>query len=102
MQENPESVGLTGARKTATILFSDVAGFTTISEKLSASDLSAVLNVYLTPMTNIIMNYNGMIDKYEGDAIMANFGVPVWEKEDPESHAWKCCWSAIELSLIHI
>ena len=96
MEENPDSVGLTGARKTATILFSDVAGFTTISEKLSASDLSAVLNVYLTPMTNIIMNYNGMIDKYEGDAIMANFGVPVWEKEDPESHAWKCCWSAIE------
>jgi len=96
MEENPESVGLTGARKTATILFSDVAGFTTISEKLSASDLSAVLNVYLTPMTNIIMNYNGMIDKYEGDAIMANFGVPVWEKEDPESHAWKCCHSAIE------
>ena len=90
MEENPESVGLTGARKTATILFSDVAGFTTISEKLSPSDLSAVLNVYLTPMTNIIMTYDGMIDKYEGDAIMANFGVPVWEKEDPESHAWKC------------
>ena len=78
------------------MFFSDVAGFTTISEKLNAEQLAAVLNEYLTPMSDIIINYGGYIDKYEGDAIMADFGVPIWGDADPHSHAWKCCWAAVE------
>ena len=58
------------------MFFPDVAGFTTISEKLNAEQLAAVLNEYLTPMSDII-NYGGYIDKYEGDAIMADF-MPIW------------------------
>ena len=97
MQESPDRFRLTGEKKMATIFFSDLAGFTTISESLTAQDLAEVLNEYLTPMSNIILQYGGYIDKYEGDAIMADFGVPVWEDEDEEdSHAWKCCWAAIE------
>ena len=96
IQEESGSLKLAGERKEATMFFSDVAGFTTISEKLNAEQLAAVLNEYLTPMSDIIINYGGYIDKYEGDAIMADFGVPIWGDEDPHSHAWKCCWAAVE------
>jgi len=96
LQEESGSLKLAGERREATMFFSDVAGFTTISEKLNAEQLAAVLNEYLTPMSDIIINYGGYIDKYEGDAIMADYGVPIWGDEDPHSHAWKCCWAAIE------
>ena len=96
IQEESGSLKLAGERKEATMFFSDVAGFTTISEKLNAEQLAAVLNEYLTPMSDIIINYGGYIDKYEGDAIMADYGVPIWGDEDPHSHAWKCCWAAVE------
>ncbi|MCK5683716.1 CHASE2 domain-containing protein [bacterium] len=96
MQESPDRFRLTGEKKMATMFFSDVAGFTTISESLSAEDLAQVLNDYLTPMSNIILSYGGYIDKYEGDAIMADYGVPIWDDEDKDSHAWKACWAAIE------
>ncbi|MDP6114012.1 MAG: CHASE2 domain-containing protein [Planctomycetota bacterium] len=97
LQESPDRFKLIGEKKLATMFFSDVAGFTTISESLTAEDLAKVLNEYLTPMSNIIMKYNGYIDKYEGDAIMADFGVPLWkDEEEPNSHAWKCCWSALD------
>jgi CHASE2 domain-containing sensor protein/class 3 adenylate cyclase len=96
LQEESGSLKLAGERREATMFFSDVAGFTTISEKLDAEQLAAVLNEYLTPMSDIIINYGGYIDKYEGDAIMADYGVPIWGDVDPHSHAWKCCWAAIE------
>ncbi|MBM30823.1 MAG: hypothetical protein CMD77_07925 [Gammaproteobacteria bacterium] len=96
LQEDPDNFRLAGDRKPATIFFSDVAGFTTIAEKLSAEELAKVLNEYLTPLSDIIIRYGGYIDKYMGDAIMADFGVPVWNDEDPDSHAWKSCWAAIE------
>ena len=96
MQENPDRFRLTGEKRWATLFFSDVAGFTTISESLSAEALAMVLNRYLTPMSDIILSYDGYIDKYEGDAIMADFGVPIWTDEDENSHAWKCCWSALD------
>ena len=96
LQEESGSLKLAGERREATMFFSDVAGFTTISEKLDAEQLAAVLNEYLTPMSDIIINYGGYIDKYEGDAIMADYGVPIWGDGDPHSHAWKCCWAAIE------
>jgi len=96
MQANPASFGLTGEKREATMFFSDVSGFTTISETQTPDGLALVLNRYLTPMSDIIMKYKGYIDKYEGDAIMADYGVPVWVDEDPHSHAWMACWSAIE------
>ena len=92
MQDDPDAFSLTGRKTNATMFFSDVAGFTTISEKLSAEDLAAVLNKYLSPMTEILMSYDGYVDKYEGDAIMCNFGVPM---PDPE-HARKACWAALD------
>ncbi len=99
MQDNPDSFSLGGTRMPATMFFSDVAGFTTISESLSADDLAKVLNLYLTPMSDIILDHGGYIDKYEGDAIMADFGVPLpspsWG-DDKTAHAWHCCLAAIE------
>ncbi len=92
LEENPDSFSLKGERREATILFSDIAGFTTISENLSAEELSTLLNRYLTPMTRIMMKYDGYVDKYQGDGIMCNFGVPIVDND----HAWKACYSALE------
>jgi len=92
LEDHPDAFSLSGEKREATMFFSDVAGFTTISESLSAEELSVVLNKYLSPMTDILMHYDGYVDKYEGDAIMCDFGVPM---EDPE-HAWKACWSALD------
>ena len=96
MQEDPDRFRLTGEKRMATIFFSDLAGFTTISESVSAEDLAKILNRYLTPMSDLVTKFGGYIDKYAGDAIMADFGVPVWVDPDPDSHAWKACWSALE------
>ncbi|MEM6885262.1 MAG: CHASE2 domain-containing protein, partial [Verrucomicrobiota bacterium] len=91
MEENHGEISMEGARMEATMLFSDVAGFTTISERLEPQELSNLLNRYLTPMTEVILSTDGFVDKYEGDAIMAEWGVPL---EDPE-HARKACRAAI-------
>ncbi|MBO8130140.1 MAG: adenylate/guanylate cyclase domain-containing protein [Candidatus Marinimicrobia bacterium] len=92
LEEHPEAFSLKGEKREATMFFSDIAGFTTISETLPAEELAIVLNKYLSPMTEILMSYDGYVDKYEGDAIMCDFGVPV---EDPD-HAWKACWAALD------
>ncbi len=91
--KHPEKVGLGGDRKFCTAFFSDVAGFTTISEQMSPEKLVTLLNEYLTEMTNIVISNQGMLDKYEGDAIMAVFGAPV---EMPE-HAELACRSALQM-----
>lgn len=92
LEDHPDAFSLKGEKREATMFFSDVAGFTTISESLSAEELATVLNKYLSPMTTILMSYDGYVDKYEGDAIMCDFGVPM---EDPD-HAWKACWAALD------
>ena len=92
LEDHPDAFRLTGEKREATMFFSDVESFTSISETLSAEELSIVLNKYLSPMTDILMSYDGYVDKYEGDAIMCDFGVPM---EDPD-HAWKACFSAID------
>ena len=75
--ENPD---LVKPRKTEiTVMFSDVRGFTTISEKLDAQELAALLNEYLTDMTQIVFRHNGTLDKYIGDAVMAFWGAPFEE-----------------------
>ncbi len=75
--ENPSLLKLGGEERVASVLFSDIAGFTTISENMSPSELVNLLNEYLTEMTGIILGEGGIIDKYQGDAIMAEFGVPI-------------------------
>lgn len=91
MEENRGDISLEGARMEATVLFSDVAGFTTISERLEPQQLAKLLNRYLTPMTDVILSTKGFVDKYEGDAIMAEWGVPL---ADPD-HARNACRAAL-------
>ena len=90
---NPDKIKLGGERKNCTVFFSDVAGFTSISEKLTPEALVKLLNDYLTEMTNIVFEYEGMLDKYEGDAIMAVFGAPIAHG----NHAVKGCSAALAM-----
>ncbi|MBV6494118.1 MAG: hypothetical protein LDLANPLL_02144 [Turneriella sp.] len=89
---NPESLKLGGEKKDLTVFFSDIRGFTTMSESLSPEDLVQLLNEYLSTMTNLVIAYKGTIDKYMGDAIMAFWGAPV--KND--DHAYYACLTAIK------
>jgi adenylate cyclase len=85
---------LGGAKKELTVLFSDIRGFTTISERLDATLLIELLNQYLTPMTDIIVqDFEGTLDKYMGDAIMAFWGAP---KELPD-HPLLACRAALRM-----
>ncbi len=77
MSRNPQNFGFQGDSREMTVLFSDIRGFTTISESLSAGDLKKLLNEFFTPMTRIIFNRRGTIDKYVGDMIMAFWGAPL-------------------------
>jgi len=90
---NPDMLTLGGEERMVTVLFSDIAGFTTLSEKLKPVDLVLLLNEYLTAMCEIILARDGIIDKFEGDAIMAEFGVPIAY----ENHADQACAAALEM-----
>lgn len=74
---HPENLVLGGQRRHISIFFSDVQGFTSISENLSPEELTSLLNDYLSEMTDIILDSGGTIDKYEGDAIIAFWNAPV-------------------------
>ena len=93
LMDNPNLLKLGGERREMTAFFSDVQGFSTISEMLTPEELVGLLNVYLTQMSNIIMDYGGTVDKYEGDAIIAFFGAPV----DYEDHATRGCLVTIDM-----
>ncbi|OIO34874.1 MAG: hypothetical protein AUJ18_01085 [Candidatus Hydrogenedentes bacterium CG1_02_42_14] len=95
MEEHPDRFSLTGERKEATIMFSAIEGFGDVMKREAPEELTHILGNYLTPTSEIIMDYDGYIDKYEGHVIMADFGVPL----DDTDHAWKCCFSAIEQQL---
>jgi adenylate cyclase len=69
---------------TATILFTDIVGFTSISEEMSPREINLMLNQFFSRMTDTIFKYNGMIDKFIGDCLMAVFGAPKERKKDPE------------------
>lgn len=91
---NPSKLKLGGESKTLTVLFSDIRGFTSVSEKLSPEELVKHLNEYLTSMTDIIVDdYNGLVDKYMGDAIMAFWGAPL----DDEKQTHLACSASIEM-----
>jgi adenylate cyclase len=88
---NPQ---LVEPRKTEiTVMFSDIRGFTTISEKLDAQDLALFLNQYLSDMTRIVFDRQGTLDKYIGDAVMAFWGAPFEEA----GHAERACASALDM-----
>ena len=74
---HPELLRLGGEERVLTVLFSDLESFTTIAEDMLPSELVGLLNEYLSEMTSIILAHKGIIDKYEGDAIMAEFGAPL-------------------------
>jgi len=81
MAKNPEHFSMEGESREMTVLFSDVRGFTTISEGLEPKELSNLMNEFLTPLTQVIYDNRGTIDKYMGDAIMAFWGAPLPEKD---------------------
>ncbi|NOZ86916.1 MAG: CHASE2 domain-containing protein [Deltaproteobacteria bacterium] len=91
---------LGGERLELTVLFSDIRGFTSISEGLSAEQLVDVLNRYLTPMTEIVFEYKGLLDKYIGDAIMAVFGAPIHYPGHAENACRAACNMLKRLSLL--
>ncbi len=93
MLDNPDQVRPGGTKTELTIFFSDVAGFTTISEGLSPEDLVVLLNEYLGAMTDLLFEYGGTLDKFIGDAVMAFWNFP----KKQEDHAVKAVLCAIAM-----
>jgi adenylate cyclase len=91
--KRPELLALGGEERVLSVMFSDVADFSTISEKLTPTELVSLLNEYLTAMTDIVIRHGGIIDKYQGDCIMAEFGAPL----PYEDHALRSCRAALEM-----
>lgn len=92
IQNDPSMLKLGGVKVDLTVLFSDIAGFTTISEEFTPEQLVSFLNEYLGEMTDIIMARQGTLDKYEGDAIMAFWNAPIPQHD----HALNGCLAALE------
>ncbi|MBI1398128.1 MAG: CHASE2 domain-containing protein [Betaproteobacteria bacterium] len=93
MSQDPDRFSMESEAREMTVLFSDVRGFTTISENLDPKSLSQLMNAYLTPMTRVIYSQRGTIDKYMGDAIMAFWGAPV----DDAEHARHAVLAGLEM-----
>jgi adenylate cyclase len=93
IMKHPEKLKLGGERRDITVFFSDIRGFTSISEKLSPEKLVKILNEYLTAMTDIVMKHEGVVDKYIGDAIMAFWGAPLTQPD----HAKMAARTALDM-----
>ena len=91
--ENPDALQLGGVQRDMTLMFCDVRGFTTISEQFDAVGLTTLINKLLTPLTNVILDHHGTIDKYMGDCIMAFWNAPM----DVERHEYYGCMSALAM-----
>ncbi len=91
--KNPQNVSMEGESREMTILFSDVRGFTTISEGLDPKELSLLMNEFLTPLSRVVYKHRGTIDKYMGDCIMAFWGAPLPDKD----HARNAILAGIEM-----
>jgi len=85
----PDMLSLGGERRNLSVLFSEIRGFTTLSEQLTPEQLVNLLNTYLTPMTDAVLRQGGLLDKYIGDAVMAVFGAPV-VRADHAERALRC------------
>ena len=95
MARDPERYSMEGRKAELTVLFSDVRGFTSISERLDSKELSLLMNVYLGAMTKVVQKNRGTLDKYIGDAIMAFWGAPVLEAQ----HALQAVLTALEMQV---
>jgi len=93
---DPSRLQLGGTKRHMTAIFTDIKGFSTISEKLDPEKLVTLLNLYLSAMSDVVLGEKGTIDKFEGDAIIAFFGAPI---ELPD-HALRACLSAIAMKNI--
>ncbi len=93
MSKKMEDINLDGEMRNMSVLFSDVRGFTTISESLEPKELTAYINAFLTPITKVIHDNRGTIDKYMGDAVMAFWGAPL----EDDQHALHALNAAIDI-----
>ncbi len=94
LAENPDQLKLGGETRDLTVMFSDIRGFTSLSEKFDAQGLTILINKLLTPLTNIVLKHRGTVDKYMGDCIMAFWNAPL---DDPD-HAKNCIKAALEMN----
>ena len=92
--DDPRKIQLGGEEREMTAFFSDIQGFSSISERLTPSELVQLLNDYLTDMCDIILGAEGTVDKFEGDSIMAFWGAPTRQAD----HARRACFAAIEMN----
>jgi len=90
---DPSKLRLGGERRNVSVLFSDIKSFTTYSENIDPEIVSSMLNEYLTHMTSCVFRNHGILDKYIGDAVMAEFGAPI----PSEDHAARACRTAIDM-----
>lgn len=93
LADNPTALKLGGEVRELTVLFSDIRGFTSISERLNPQELTALLNDFLTPMTDVLLTSEATIDKYMGDAIMAFWNAPL----DIPEHKRRACLAALAM-----
>lgn len=87
--QNIDDIRLGGKKANVTVLFADIRGFTSMSEKMTAEEVSVILNEYFSEIEPIITKYNGVINKFIGDAVMAIFGEPIQDINHPQN-AVKC------------
>jgi adenylate cyclase len=92
LMEDPAKLKMVGERRDMTVFFSDVAGFTSISERMNPDELVVLLNRYLSAMTEVIFEYDGYLNKYMGDGIMAFWNAPVKQSD----HAERACRCALK------
>jgi adenylate cyclase len=92
--KDPEKLKLWGEEKELTVLFSDIRAFTTLAENLPPKDVVSLLNEYLQRMTQVVFKYDGTLDKYVGDEIMAFYGAPL---EGQTDHAERACRTALDM-----
>jgi len=93
LQDNPELLKLGGERRRCTFLFTDVRGFTSLSERLEPEEVTELMNKALTIQASAVQKYDGMVDKYIGDAMMAIFNAPI----DVEDHENKAIQAALQI-----
>ncbi len=93
MLQDPDRIKLGGERREMTVLFADIRGFTSISETMEPEQVVRLLNEFLTPMTRLVIEAGGTLDKYMGDALMAFFGAPTLQQD----HAARACRAALAM-----
>lgn len=93
--KNIDELKLGGKKANVTVLFSDIRGFTSMSEKLSADEVSVILNEYFTEMEPIVTKHHGVINKFIGDAVMVIFGEPIHDEHHPVN-AIRCAYEMLQ------